>query len=157
MSRPPLPRPARRPAHAAERRSAPRVDFGVPALLDAHTSWQSTRCNDLSVGGLRVTTDHPLSQGTVVDLYFELPCRVAIEAQAQVVRTEPGAMALRFLAMDRESSAAVRAHCRLARSRRWRERGRNPNVSSSPAKPPPLPRALPEPPDESGIFSLQGS
>jgi hypothetical protein len=52
--------------------------------------------------------------GEQLDVYFELPNRVAIEARAEVVRHMGGSLALRFSEIDATAQLALRSYCRLA-------------------------------------------
>jgi hypothetical protein len=57
--------------------------------------------------------ERPLSAGTRVDLYFELPTGVAIEIQAEVVRSEGDELALRFVRPGPLEREALSSYVRL--------------------------------------------
>lgn len=98
---------------APDRRSYRRAPLDAPALVDAESSWQSARCRDVSLSGISVDSDQQLPEGTVVQVYFELPSGVAVETHAVVVRADGDVLGLRFVDLDEESRLAVRAHCRV--------------------------------------------
>lgn len=81
-------------------------------MLDAVSSYHSGRCENVSAGGLFVRTDAGLEVGTKVELYFELPGGIAVEANAEVVRREGDRIALCFVDLDHELVVALRAYCR---------------------------------------------
>lgn len=99
-----------------DRRHHTRVPLQVPVLLDARSTWQASHCRDVSVSGIAVDSDGALPVGTFLEIYFELPSQVAVEARAVVVRSEPAQLGLRFLDLPREARAALSAHCRKHRA-----------------------------------------
>lgn len=96
---------------STDRRVHSRAPLSGPALVDAYSEWQRARCQDVSAGGVSLECDAPLDVGKCVELYFELPSGVAIEARALVVRANEHRVALRFLGLDRPAEIALRAHC----------------------------------------------
>src|SRR4051794_22757407 len=88
----------------ANRREHPRAPLAQPVLVDAQRAWQKVECVDVSASGCALAYDAPLEVGSTVDVYFELPSRVAIEATARVVRVSQGRVALRFENLDREAT-----------------------------------------------------
>ena len=60
---------------AAQKRSAFRmpVEFDLLYSLDGRTGRRSGRANDLSAGGLRLSTDEDLIKGSILELDFRLP------------------------------------------------------------------------------------
>jgi len=66
----------------------------------------------VSVGGVAVACETPIPIGKVVEVYFELPNGIAIEATAEVVRSSGPMLGLRFKTLDRRAALALRAHCR---------------------------------------------
>jgi hypothetical protein len=85
----------------------------VPVLLDLGSSWLRVDCTEISSDGLVVECG-PVPVATVVELYMELPTRVAIEAQARVTRSEGNLVSLRFVALDAEARHAVDSYCRTS-------------------------------------------
>lgn len=57
-------------------------------------------------------TDAPLDVGTKVELYFELPSGVAVEANAELVRRDGNRLAFKFVELEHELVVALRAFCR---------------------------------------------
>ncbi len=90
-----------------ERRRSPRADLEVPALIDAGHFWRKAVCRDVSACGLAITTDCELLAGQVVEIYFELPTRVPVEAAARVVANDQGCLRLSFLQLTFEQVAAL--------------------------------------------------
>ena len=87
-------------------------------MLDSTAAYQSARCRDVSAGGVCVFVDEKIEVGTGIEVYFELPTGVAVEAQAQVVRSKGHLVALRFLDLDAQMRAALVAFCELSGVRR---------------------------------------
>lgn len=81
-------------------------------MLDAASSYQSARCENVSAGGVVVQADVTLNVGTKVELYFELPGGVAVETDAVVVRQDGPRLALQFVDLEHELVVALRAYCR---------------------------------------------
>ena len=81
-------------------------------MLDAVSSYHSARCENVSAGGVVLLTDAVLEVGTKVELYFELPSGIAIEANAEVVRRDGNRLAFKFIELDHELVVALRAFCR---------------------------------------------
>jgi len=81
-------------------------------MLDAVSSYHSGRCENVSAGGVAVRSDAGLDVGTQVELYFELPGGIAVEANAEVVRRDGQCIALRFVELEYELVVALRAYCR---------------------------------------------
>lgn len=100
-----------------DRRAHPRATLQVPCVVDAGSCWLQARCCNISAGGLAVQTESRFAIGTLVDLYFELPPAIGIDARAEVVRVEGNILALRFLDLPHESLLAIRAYARAARLR----------------------------------------
>jgi hypothetical protein len=96
-----------------DRRIHPRAELDAPVLIDAGHSWGKARCQNVSVGGLALQVERPLSAGTRVDLYFELPTGVAIETQAEVVRSDGDEIGLRFVGSGPNERAALSTYVRL--------------------------------------------
>ena len=101
-----------------ERRAHSRVPLRAPALLDSTAAYESGRCVDVSAGGLCVVVQEKFELGTRVDVYFELPTGIAIEAEAEVVRKHGGSVALRFVGLDTKTRSALIAFCELSGVRR---------------------------------------
>jgi hypothetical protein len=49
------------------------VEFDVLYALDGRTGRRHGRANDLSAGGLRLSTDEDFLKGSILELYFTLP------------------------------------------------------------------------------------
>jgi hypothetical protein len=92
------PPPGPVPAPTPSRRAAPRAQLTLPVTLKrVKGNPIASRTQDVSSGGMRVTTSRPLAVDEV--LHFELPLDVDthVEGQARVMREHPfGAYALRF-------------------------------------------------------------
>jgi hypothetical protein len=108
----PLPASGVRPDRRAHHRAA----LDAPALIDAGHSWSKARCQNVSAGGLSLQVERPLVPGTRVELYFELPTGVAIEIQAEVVRSEGDEIGLRFVAAGSSARDALTSYVRLPES-----------------------------------------
>ena len=63
------------PAPSAQKRSAFRmpVEFGVSYALEGRDGRRSAKASDLSAGGLRLTCDEDLLDGSILALEFTLP------------------------------------------------------------------------------------
>lgn len=83
-------------------------------LVDALSAWQRARSENVSVGGVAVACDTPIPIGKTVEIYFELPNGIAIEATAVVVRASGSVVALKFKNLDRRAELALSSHCRAA-------------------------------------------
>ena len=99
--------------HRDQDPATPHEPLRVPVLLDLGSTWLRVDCLEISPDGLRVESE-PLPIGSAVELYMELPTRVAIEARAQVTSAESGRVTLRFTALDAEARRAVLAFCRTS-------------------------------------------
>ncbi len=64
-----------KPAPGTQKRSSFRmpVEFDVLYTLEGRTGRRHGRANDLSAGGLRLSTDEDLLYGSILDLDFSLP------------------------------------------------------------------------------------
>jgi hypothetical protein len=99
--------------NTTDRRVHIRAPLQAPVLVDALSAWQRALSENVSVGGVAVACETPIPVGKVVEVYFELPNGIAIEATAVVVRSSGGKLGLRFKKLDRDSAIALRAHCRV--------------------------------------------
>lgn len=113
MTTPPVSGPASVPS-GAERRSHRRAGLAVPVMLDADSAWQKAECLDVSAGGVAVRSAVDLPLGTVLELYFELPSGVAVEARAEIVRRDGDRVALKFVSIEHELEVALRGFCRIS-------------------------------------------
>jgi hypothetical protein len=104
-----------KPTGPADRRAHQRVRLRVPVLVDSHRAWQKCQATDISLGGLALCADQQLESGAAVEVYFELPNGVMIEAPAHAVRTEGPVLGVRFDALTPEQSQGVRAYIALSR------------------------------------------
>ena len=106
-----------------ERRRHRRAPLGVPALLELGRLWQRVLAAEISPGGVRVCGPRlPLAQGQLVELYLELPTCVALEARAEVLRSDSSGASLRFVGLGPEQRVAIRRYCDLqaqGRAGRW--------------------------------------
>lgn len=96
---------------STDRRKAPRVPLGRPALVDAQTSWARAVVEDISEGGVAIRCESAFPVGRRVEVYFELPTGVAVEASARVVRSVAQQLALAFEQLDSRAALALRVHC----------------------------------------------
>ena len=60
---------------------------------------------------MRLETSAPPPIGQELEIYFELPTRVAVEARARVVRQDSGGVAIRFLDLADVAHLALEAFC----------------------------------------------
>jgi hypothetical protein len=97
-----------------ERREFRRAVLDKQVLIDDDRVPQPLRARNVSGGGIAVDASVVLEVGSVVEVYFELPIGVAIEARAEVVRVDGGTMALRFLELAHDQEVALRSYCRLS-------------------------------------------
>jgi hypothetical protein len=86
-------------------------------LVDSQRDWQRTWSVDLSASGVAITGLLTAPIGQRVELYFELPCGVAVETQAKVVRYVSERTALEFVGLGHDALVALRAHCRVIDAR----------------------------------------
>lgn len=98
------------------RRAHRRAALTSPVLIDSARSHHTGRCRDVSEGGLLVELETELPVGTPVDLYFELPTGVSIEARAEVLRSATSTLGLRFEALSTEHRRAVSSYCETWRA-----------------------------------------
>ncbi len=113
MSSPPSSSPSPQ-SQSDERRVFRRAALGVPVMLDAASAWQKAECENVSAGGVAVRSTVDVPVGTVIDLYFELPTGIAVEASAEVIRRDGDRLALRFVEIDHELEVALRGFCRIS-------------------------------------------
>lgn len=99
---------------STDRRVHTRAPLQAPVLLDAQSAWQRARSENVSVGGVAVACDAPIPVGKTVEVYFELPCGIAVEATAEVVRSSGGMLGLKFKKLERSAALALRSHCRVS-------------------------------------------
>jgi hypothetical protein len=86
----------------------------LPVLIDTQRDWLRASSVDVSASGLAVASIIPAPVGTVVELYFELPSGIPIEAKAKVVRVAGDCTGLEFVDLARDAMLALRAHCRMS-------------------------------------------
>lgn len=96
---------------STDRRVHTRAPLRAPVLLDALSAWQRARSENVSVGGVAVACETPVPVGKTVEVYFELPNGVAIEATAEVVRSSGSVVGLKFKKLDRRAALALESHC----------------------------------------------
>ncbi len=85
----------------------------VPVLIDRGSSWLRAYCHEISQDCLQVG-DESLALGELVELYLELPTRIAIEARASVVQVEAGLATLQFVGLEPDALRAIAAYCRTS-------------------------------------------
>lgn len=100
-----------------DRRIHGRAPLMLPVLIDTQRDWLRASSVDVSASGLAVGSVIPASVGALVELYFELPCGIAIEAKAKVVRVATDCTGLQFVDLARDAMVAIRAHCRMSVAR----------------------------------------
>jgi hypothetical protein len=102
-----------RPAELVyDRRTSARIALEAPALVDAFHAWRKCSVKSVSSSGLCVDTDWQLPIGTHVDVYFEIPRAMAVEARAEVVRRGDRELAFRFVELPLEVAAEVERYVR---------------------------------------------
>jgi hypothetical protein len=99
---------------STDRRIHDRAPLSGPVLVDALCTWHRARCENVSPGGVAIACEGTLPVGKTVEIYFELPSGLAIEARARVVRSTGANAALCFVDLDARSEVALRAHCHMA-------------------------------------------
>ncbi len=103
-----------RPAELVyDRRTSARIALDAPALIDAFHAWRKCSVKSVSSTGVSVDTDWKLEIGTRVDVYFEIPRAVAVEAHAEVVRSAEHELAFRFIDLPADVASAVESYVRL--------------------------------------------
>ncbi|MBI3201104.1 MAG: PilZ domain-containing protein [Myxococcales bacterium] len=102
------------PTPRADRRADRRAKLDRPVLIDTEATSRPGRALDVSRGGLSIESELELAAGEVVQVYFELPIGVAVEARAVVTRCEKNHIALRFVELDHEAEIALRSFCRIS-------------------------------------------
>ncbi len=102
---------------STDRRTHSRAPLAAPVLVDGMSEWTRARLENVSVGGIGLADSGPLTVGKTVEVYFELPSGVAVEARARVVRAHRDRAGLRFLNLEHGAEVALRAHCRAAAAR----------------------------------------
>lgn len=107
----------RRDGGGAERRAHERVRLRVPVLLDSQRSWQKCYATDVSLGGLALRASESPDLGACIDLYFELPNGVMIEAQGRAVRAEGSVLGVRFDSLTPEQRQGLSAFVTLRRQK----------------------------------------
>jgi len=104
------------PETLGNRRAHRRAALTAPVLIDSARSHHTGHCRDVSEGGLLVELETELPVGMPVDLYFELPTGIAIEARAAVARSGKSVLGLRFDSLSAEDRRAVSAYCETWRA-----------------------------------------
>ncbi len=99
------------------RRTHRRAELRSPVLIDSASSYLTGRCRDVSEVGMGVEVTAPLTVGANVDVYFELPTGVAVEARAQVARSDGKSAGIRFAELSADGSRALKAYCES-----WRQK-----------------------------------
>jgi uncharacterized protein (TIGR02266 family) len=110
-------------AHISERRSSPRIDLEVEVTLESDSNFYTGLTQDISSGGVFVSTHLLRKIGERLNLKFALPgstTPVVVECEVRWVREhepiqpsdQPTGMGLRFLNLSREASQAIAAFLR---------------------------------------------
>lgn len=97
-----------------DRRAHRRAPLPAPVMIDTAAESRPFPARNVSGSGLAVAADMVLELGRIVDVYFELPIGVAIEAKAEVVRAADGVLGLRFLDLEHDEEVALRSYCRIS-------------------------------------------
>lgn len=93
------------------RRAHRRAALTAPVLVDSARAHHTGYCRDVSEGGLSIELQSDLPVGSAVDLYFELPSGIAIEARAEVARRGERTFGLRFHGLSVDDRRAVASYC----------------------------------------------
>jgi len=99
---------------AVERRAQRRAAVELPTMVDSDAARGSGRSRNVSASGIALTINGDFSVGALVDVYFELPIGVSVEARGEVVRRSENELALRFVDLDSELALALRSFCRVS-------------------------------------------
>jgi len=105
----------------AERRTSPRVDLEIEVTLESDSNFYTGLTQDISTGGLFVSTHRLRKIGQQVVLKFSLPgspAPVVVECEVRWLREpgplhdhrayeQPPGMGLKFLNLSAESRAAI--------------------------------------------------
>ncbi len=96
------------PNQSKERRGFVRVPFNTETEIKAGGRLlRSSDGIDVSMGGLHMQTNDPIpAEGSACNIRIMLAAadnQVAIEAQGEVIRSEPGSLAVRFTELDLDS------------------------------------------------------
>ncbi len=108
-----LPAPAAAPPSEPEPESAPRASLGVRVGIEAGDQFFTGFSRDISVDGMFVNTQHGLTVGQAVEVFFELPGGRAINARGLVRRVRrgdggrPSGLGLRFEELTRDARVHI--------------------------------------------------
>ena len=83
-------------------------------MVDSDAAHGAGRSRNLSAGGIALTISGEFTVGAVVEVYFELPIGVSVEAKGEVVRRSENELALRFIDLDAKAALALRSFCRVS-------------------------------------------
>ncbi len=84
-----------------ERRRHPRFELKTETLVvDASRHTQSCKSGDISRGGACVMLDQPLGLGQIIEVWFKVAGTPHVECEAEVVRSEPGRIGIKFFDMN---------------------------------------------------------
>ncbi len=89
------------------------MPLSVPLMIDAGACWRKARTTRLSVEGVRLNRDNAIAEGTAVEIYFELPTGVGVEAVG-TLRHDGSGTVIMFRDLG-AAELAVRAFCRARR------------------------------------------
>lgn len=132
-------------AEREEQRSINRIPVRL-AVSQKGRSALLGRTRDISLHGLFIETREPFDVGLVVPLSIDLDQREPLHVSAEVVRSSPEGMGLRFHDLNKESSRRIRRwvvdHTSLAASRRQVEQLIGDSVRIEPIRNPDRIRAL---------------
>lgn len=90
-----------------EKRRFSRVIFGVRAVLEVEgQSYEVDEIINISIGGCLLPIESPLKEGSECNTYIYLVgsnSQQVVHAEGEIVRIEPGRVAVRFTGMDPDS------------------------------------------------------
>jgi hypothetical protein len=98
----------------SERRAQRRAAVELPTMVDSVAAHGAGRSRNVSASGMAMTINGEFSVGAIVEVYFELPIGVSVEARGEVVRRSDNELALRFIDLDAKLALALRSFCRVS-------------------------------------------
>ena len=118
--------------NSAEKRANPRVSLEIPlkcrlmegslhadSISEMRKKTINSKSVDVSLSGMYIRTEQPLSVGTVMALDFSLPEKpTELSAFAEVVRDNEEGVGIQFLALKAEDLESLKSTLTKAASRR---------------------------------------
>ena len=115
-----------------ERRVYPRITVNIPAeyrliedpkeletVFEMRKKVVNTKTLDVSLGGMHILSETPLSTGAILRMEITLPDRAGpLTAFAEVVWSNEAGGGLRFLAMKEDDSESLKAYIKKASTSR---------------------------------------